>query len=594
MTNLARKAALFLIFTMLNALGALNAQTLEKYIEKDAFMVFSLDMKHIDSQADLEKLEKIPMINTGLQALDAMGSFMGMPSVNAVLENQGKYGLDLLGKWFVSLQDDNGEYLPKLVVKLSDGEKFGSFLTNDILKSSDGVKDMGNYKLFSMGEMTLSWNNEALVVVATTEQGGGYDEGEEGETGSDNELFARIKEIAMESMDLGSNSLSTSNAYKSVAKTPSAGKLWMDYKKVIELSNSADMLGDMSGGGYETMAMDMYIQAMQKMYDDSYLIADLNFNKGELEVSTGMQMNNSLYNYTQNIYDAKINKQFAKYVKGENLLGFWAVAFDMENTIRGLEDMFMPVLAEMPIPGVKQMAENALDVIGIAIDEESLYNLLEGDMMLALTGVGLFESTETRYDEDFNAYEHTQSQVLPEFNLMATFGNEENILKLLKMAESTSFLVNEGDYYTLAVPGMDIPMELYLATTKNFLMVTNDGDLVKNHLAKGLSGKDRMSKTHRKMLKNKVNALHIDLPKVIDAVKESSPMDFEDPSVAQVISGFKNTFKSFSIMADNNVTNPYFTKASINFVDEERNSLEQLLNYINEIYLTVAMSSIIN
>ncbi len=352
--------------------------------------------------------------------------------------------------------------------------------------------------------------------------------------------------------------------------------IWLDYGAVYQFY--MDAMGSYSGGEAAMLA-----DLMSSMYEDTYLSMGVNFDAGAVNFNVDSYMNNQMLKFYREATDAKMNKKFLKYVQGENLMGYWSFNINVENTVQGYRELFMPMFNSIPMYG--SMANDMMDIMDIFIDEEAIYDLWKGDLLFAVTGLKDFERTITtyEYDEDFNKKEvqTTVTQKLPEFVMMSSYGDEENVLKFLKLGEKTPFLVNKGSYYQATIPEAD--MEVYIALNKGTLFVTNNMDLIQNHLRKGYPKKERMSKEQCERIKDNSMVFYWDLPQTLNAASAFG-IPLAGPS-GQILNVSKDSFESIVWTAPKGGEQSVNQMISLNFVNKEMNSMEQIFNYINEVVM---------
>jgi hypothetical protein len=580
-----RKTILTLLFAVAFLFSA-GAQSVQMYLPDDALAVIGLDLKNLDDKVDFEQISKLDMINTGLEAAEMMSVMSGGPSPRDIMVNPDKYGLDLISKSYLTVKmNELGQPVMGFLMGLTDAAKFERFIKN-IVKLPTEKK--GSLQWVDMDEMGLAWNEDVLLFAYGSPGASAYQDfpAEEEQPKASGAMGKFMKSMLSNPQGklIGNPSFQLHNTKSQDLSA------WVDYSTFMELTQAQSMeqMAQGMGEGGDMFAR-LMVNMLKDLYSDSYWSMGVNMNSGSIDFNSGMQMSPELYEYTQNAMDTRINKHFGKYIKQDGLLGYYAFGLNVENTVTGMEDVLMPKLSAMPMVG--GWAQSALDLLSIALDEEALYHLLEGDMMFAVTGLEEYTVTEIQYDEEFNPYEGTKSQVLPVFNAMLSFGDEGNIRKLLRLGENASVLSRQNDnVFKIAIPGEEMPMDIYLAITRDILMITSDADLVNNHLEKGYSGSTRLGKDHRKKLKKNLQAMHMDFDKIMDAVMELSPEMQDNPEAASFVKGFQNTFQSLELSAPRAIGNPYTANLSLTFDDKNRNSLEQLLNYFNEIFLASGMN----
>ncbi len=354
--------------------------------------------------------------------------------------------------------------------------------------------------------------------------------------------------------------------------------VWLDYSAVYQ--TYMDAIGMYSGSEAAMLS-----ELMGSMYDDTFMSMGVSFDAGAVNFNLDSYGNNQIMKFYREATDAKFNKKFHKYIPAENLMGYWSFNMNVENTVKGYRDLFQPMLSSIPMYG--NMANDMIDIMDIFVDEQAIYDLWKGDVLFAVTGIKDFEKTVTsyEYDEDFNKKEvqTTVTQKLPEFVMMSSYGNEENVLKFLKLGEKTPFIENKGSYYQATIP--EANMDVYIALNKGILFFTNNMDLIQNRLSSGYPKKERMSKSQCKMLKDNSMVFYWDIPQSLNAASAYG-LPLAGPQ-GKILNVSKDSFESIVWTAPKGGVSSINQMISLNFVNKEMNSMEQIFNYINEVVMTM-------
>lgn len=352
--------------------------------------------------------------------------------------------------------------------------------------------------------------------------------------------------------------------------------LWLDYIAFYQMY--MDRLGP-----YASSEDLLFFEMMQSMYEGTYLSLGVNFDPGAVNFNVDSYVNQQVMKFYRESTDAKFNKKFHKYLPAENLMGYWNFNINFEKTVEGYRDLFMPMIKSIPNYGA--IAEDVVEIMDIFIDEDAIYDLWKGDIMFAVTGLKEFEKTITtfEYDEDFNRTEtqKTVTEKLPEFIMMSSYKNEDNVRKFLKLGESAGVLENKGSYYRAVVPNTELDM--YFALHKNIFFFTNNLELIENKLNKGYAKKERISKAQCKQLKNNSMVFYWNIPKTLNSASAfgiplAGPQD-------KILNVSKNSFESIVWTAPKRGENAISQKMSFNFVNKEMNAMEQIFHYLNEVVL---------
>ncbi len=570
-----RKPILLLIFLSLSMFSITFAQPITNYIPKDASVVVTFNPEHLNEKVSFEELSKLEMIKF---MFEGMPQNMGMPPfMGDVMKNPSNYGIDAMSKSaiFANFLED-GNYV-NMAFKISDQEKFTA-LVEKVLGEEEMIKDMGSFMMIDNGDNAFTWNDH--IGLFTGIEMNWDDEkypDETWEEHSQREKEATQTRIMQIMNSSPSNNIFTNARYAAANKQENDISFWVDYKEIMKLTQQ---MNDMGGDMYQEMIMG----ALSGMYEDTYLGGAMNFNDGVIDLSYDVHMNEMLKEYTKEAYKAKINKDFLNYLPADDLLGYYSFAINVENTFEGLEDIIMPMIKDIPFVG--NLAGDGLELIDIIIDEDELYELFQGDLIVAVTGVEEYETTKIEYDEDFNAQEVTATEMFPEISIILSYGDEENINTLISLGEKTSTFGDQGQFYTINIPDNPIPMDVFMAKYDDMLFFTNNKDLVQNNLKSGFPAEKQLGKTHKKMMKKNVQAMYVNIPNIIDMASTLSP-EMQDPMAQNLMNGMKTVFSDLTVTTNKKVKDAINSTISLNFVNEDRNSMDQLMRWANEIFLTM-------
>lgn len=386
-----------------------------------------------------------------------------------------------------------------------------------------------------------------------------------------------VEEILTRSFE---RSLQTNPDYLLSTGKPADAHLWLDYKQLMAMGQGG--LGKVGGQGMA--ALGNLGQFFEEMYQGVFLTIALNFNQGSLEMNSQLVGPGKMVEVLEDAYDTRFNRKMLKYVDARELLGFYSVRFDVEDLMEGLKDMLFSAMADVPEFG--DVFTGVVDVLDIVIDEDALYDLFKGDILFAMTGIRQSETPVItyEYDENFNPgqVEKSIKKQYPEFVVMASYGNEENVLKLVRLAESFDMALDMGNYYQ--VPGAGEGDGLFFALRKGLLLITNDATLIQEKFASGVEGSARLGKPHRRNLVKNVQAMYWDTQLTWEALGQTDAAD-SGTELVGVLEMVKDRVKGVSLVTSRKKIR---TRLTLELVDKESNALEQLLSLINQVVLEAA------
>ncbi|MEM1321180.1 MAG: DUF4836 family protein [Bacteroidota bacterium] len=586
---------ILLVCCMLIGLSSSQAQSALNHIPADVTAVMSLHPDAIDKKLSLDKIKQMEFYESMLQQMSKSMSPGSREEVYDILKNPGSYGMDMRSGSYVFFKMDGSNMYMNYLFRISDRTKFLQIF-NQYLNPGQALQTtkVGNYEMVMPGnDMAMAWGDNALLVAYMMEMPGSdpydfeedYDmeEDEEEEEPEVDEYTRKMEEKKQhvqnwvsKVMNLpASSSLAAHPQHAVLTKGSNDMIMWMNYQEVMSLYMDS-MDGQLADVGMDNPYLGMVFGQLGNLYQDNFLAVKFNFDKGAFRIDTDMAMNAKMAEMSKAMTTKRVNKKFVRYVDQDNLLGYYAFAFDIESLVNSYRGMVLDAVKDMPMVG--DMAVDVLDIVGIAIDEKALYNLFTGDMLLAVTGLREFETmiTTYEYDDEFNAKEvqKPSKETLPEFTLMMSYGNQQDLMKFIRLGLHTSVIEQEGSHFKITVPGT--PMDIYMAMEDGIFFVSNNTDLIRNRLKSGYSKKERLSKRHCKMFKKHPMVFYWDIPMTMQMVAELKP------DTQQMLNSNPSPVREVLMTYDPVTSNLSHTDFDIILVDEDKNSLDMLLQYVQE------------
>ena len=577
------------LLLMICFVANINAQ-LEQHIPKDATFVTSFNLNNLNKKVSLEKIRSYDFFKEGWNEMMKEMRRNASPTMIDAFENPSKYGMDVMSETFLfgDISED-GSYFG-MVFNLNDESKFAEFFTKNILPEAGGeMGSMSGFKTMTTPNAAVAWNKNVGIITGGTlndimsgKPSSGKDHGEnfaEKEAAAVQGYLQRMLKTSR------ATSLLSNPRFAQVSAKKSDMKMWMDYKWVMQMQMK-DANSTMAMAG-----MPDFFEQLKPLYEDVYYAMDLNFNDGKMVMDTKMYGNNKMLDMWRRVSDRKLNPKFFKYLPKENM-GYLSMSINMENMAEELTGLFGPMI-EQSGTSVNEMEGMALDMLkstGINLDRKGMYNLLKGDMVMAVTGMREFNIKKVQYDEDFNRVEVDAKQKLPEFLAMMSYGSESDIMQFVKMGVDAGMLGKEsGKYnaYKLAIPTSELPMDVYMAVHDGVLFFTNNQEMVQKKLKKGFKRKQRMSKKDQLVMNTAGSMLYWDIPQTLNAAaafaEEQGMMDGMSNKMLNVS---KQSLESMVFRTDKQVIDSTGSKFSLNFKNKRMNSLDQMFSYFNEMFLT--------
>ena len=383
-------------------------------------MVVHLKPSLVNAKVDLEELKKLEFCKKMIEEFAKEVNSEESAAIREAIHQPAKYGMDFNSDSYFFLQSgSDGTYFSYLF-SLSDASAFADFLKNRLLSAEKGLhlNTENGMTLAATQGGAVAWNKEVAVLTSVSLQRdygfgdyGDYDyeesdvwveeepadeeiieeeteemaeeeteivmeeptpeeevveESEWEETyeeedyygGESDEEYAQRKAQAIEDFtnslfNIPSDSTILDNAkYRAMRSDRNDVSMWLDYGFVNQMG--------MRDLGYMDPSMKTFMNAYQSLSEDSNLSIAMNFNPGAIEVDYDIIMNPRWTRYLKASLDAKINRKFARYIKGDNLLGYFSVCYNMENMLREGKNLVMPLFESIPYVG--PMAPEIIDI----------------------------------------------------------------------------------------------------------------------------------------------------------------------------------------------------------------------------------------
>ncbi|MEL6926844.1 MAG: hypothetical protein AAFO94_22580, partial [Bacteroidota bacterium] len=263
-----------------------------------------------------------------------------------------------------------------------------------------------------------------------------------------------------------------------------------------------------------------------------------------------------------------------------------ALGLNIEKTVKGFAKMFEPMMQEAGVPDIDQLVEQGASELGLNMTASQVYNMIKGDMVIAVNGLREFEKEVTtyEYDEDFNRTEvkKMKKEMLPGFTAMLSYSNENDLMPLIQMGIDAGVMAKEGNHYNLLIPNS--PMDMYLIMNRGVMFITNDANMLNaKMLKKGLKKKNRIGKEHLAAITTQSQVMFWDISQTLD----------EFGGMAGAMGGSEGEMAVQ--MAKDNIKNMWLTAGKVrggvmdsqldlNMTKTNMNVLEQILEVADELF----------
>ncbi len=573
------------------------SQNLEERIPSDAMLVFSLNSKAISEKADISELLELDIFNF-LDNQIKRSQPDNQELIINLYKNPKESGISFQPSSYGYLQFLDSMFSTAYLILIDDESRFQKFAQDVILPKTGQrvIETKNNYSIITNGPFGIGWNGDHAIIMMVEETKSKPDYLYYEET--DEEFEARIEQQEVMKARLLRTKIEahfaatkkeniTQNKNFALHKQGNSDiGIWVNFEGFSKNLTSA--LSSLEGS---PMAMDP--QALTDWangwLENNYYHINVYFENGQVKLTQKQFLSDKLFNLTKDIYQDGVNPKFAKYINGNNILGFFSMSINQKALFNAIIETYMPIVEATPQYG--KYVSTGKDLLGIILDEDAITEIFKGDILLAVTDLKEVEITYTdyEYDDNFNLNEtqKTKKETQPIFTALATIGNKENFNKIIKGLENLEIARynTKGKYYDLVIP--KAPINPYLAIVDDILVVTNDASLISKRLKKGMKKKDLLDKSLQSLMIDNSISMYMDLENIIDVVKIESKGKMK-PKDLETIDQLKSTLDNWEFKGVKVGDKSFESEFISNFKDKNKNSFSAFLEMLNSVYLSAS------
>jgi hypothetical protein len=371
----------------------------------------------------------------------------------------------------------------------------------------------------------------------------------------------------------GAPVLMQSAAYKKVAASRADASAYFDYGAYVKL-----MMGEFMGPGmssFGSMYASMFIN-MLNVSNGSNLFSELEFGEDQIEWDMVYTATGKAAEMQSAMLDNKLSSKYLKYMNSSDMIGFYTLAFNTEETLKYYADITSYYMGG--ISGNAEVGEVSSELLQLMIDEEAIAELFPGTAVITFSDFSkrMIEYTTYDYDENWNRTEviREKEEVLPTFLAMMETERSELVSKILRLAAMEEEMV-ETDFGFQLNGG---PFPIYFFLKGGMLFIGNDLAQV-NDIQKG-SFKAGLSSVHKKAIKKNNSVIFFDAKELIEDLE----LEYQSGEIAEMIAFAKGRAERVIITTsklDDSRTN---MKAVIDIPENEANGWSYMMNVFNAYY----------
>ncbi|MCX6311431.1 MAG: hypothetical protein NT084_07305 [Bacteroidetes bacterium] len=317
--------------------------------------------------------------------------------------------------------------------------------------------------------------------------------------------------------------------FRNVSEEKSDAVYWFNYGEMMQQYYEKNML---ERNSYAYLGMGADTANIQNMWLGSYIVSLVHFEGNVAKMEQRSYFSPALQEHTTGLYAGRVDKKMFKYVKGENLMAFVSMSVNMEKMMKFYGSVYRESLNNSLAGMYGNYYMMMWDMLRVFIDDKTLYNLLDGQFLFAVTDLKPYTASYVTYDfdENFNKTEirKEKTEIRPEFIMVAGIGQKEDAEKILEILQRANAIKKQNNqYYLINTPG-EYDIKMFLAIQNGMLIVTNNEELMLNNLKHGYSRGKAMNGKLKKLGRKSALVAYWDGKKSFELVKKNQQVELSE------------------------------------------------------------------
>lgn len=317
--------------------------------------------------------------------------------------------------------------------------------------------------------------------------------------------------------------------FRTVNAEKSDAVYWYNYGEIMQQYYERNMVYRNS---YAYLGLGADTAEIQNMWLGSYMVSIIHFEGNVARMEQRSYFSPAMQEHTNGLYAGRVDKKMFKYVKGENLMGFVAMSIDMEKMMKFYGAVYRESLNNSFAGLYENYYMMMWDILRVFIDDKTMYNILDGNFLFAVTDLKPYTASYVTYDydENFNKTEvrKEKTEIRPEFIMLAGIGQKKDAEDLLKILENANAIKKQNsEYYLINTPG-EYDIKMFLAIQNGMLIITNNEELMLNNLKHGYKNGKAMSKKLKKLGRKSALVAYWDGKKSFELVKQNQQVTLSE------------------------------------------------------------------
>ena len=303
----------------------------------------------------------------------------------------------------------------------------------------------------------------------------------------------------------------------------------------------------------------------------------LNFNNGEVKISTFNTFGKEGFEHISKAYELKQNKNLFKYIDGTNMMAYISHSTNTKELVKFYEKFYFELLNNSSLKDYEEDMVPSAELVWNMLDKDMLFGTISNQWILAVNG--MIESKVTfktyDYDEDFKRTERMDERIVkqPRMVLAMAINHQENAKKLFEIIGKYKYFEKLKDNVLHLKPNRDFQINLYILITEDAMIVTNDYNLAMNQ-QEGVSKDKMLSKDEMKFMMDYNVAMKVYSSKLLNSINDNFPSDSRQ---MKRITNFASSMGDLEFHDNKPVNNSYSIDAVLKMENTSENSFYQLL-----------------
>lgn len=351
---------------------------------------------------------------------------------------------------------------------------------------------------------------------------------------------------------------------------------------IFYLDNSRNLSRDQSFWYMKTMFPGLY-QDIAQLYTGNVMLGDILLNENNVQLKMDANYGPQLGSIYQELNDSKFDKNVLNYIHKDNS-AYFTYNVNLRQAYEQAFKVIMPILADEKNARISANVL-AIELLDEFINKDALFGTYKGSMFGSFNGIQKVATRKIEfiYDEETFDYEEIEVEAvedMPIFTLGFSTDRTDIPEKVLnRLARITSRFENKGSYWEFEDAVLDAA-PLYFINAKGLFILTNDEDLVKNHV--NGYGKDAISgKKAKEIKKNGFMYAEVDWANTIERL----PKDIFTEKQNEVLEALRGKSGEMKLTTSKTTAEKTSFNLVYSFTGEYENSGKYILDFINSMYV---------